>query len=127
MPIYEAKCPICGKEEDYFRKVADYQDTPECCGQKMEKQLSCPNLSPDIANWDTYVSPTTGRMISSKAQRRRDMAESGCRDWEGREQETKVAQQREKDFDKMLDKSAEKSAVEAWHTLPQETKKQLGA
>ena len=125
MPIYEAKCLTCGREEDYFRPVAQYLDTPECCGYKMEKLISAPNLSPDIANWDTYVSPATGKTISSKAQRRADMKASGCRDWEGMESEKKQAA-RNKEYDEVKqDKKLDESVRTAYAQLPSEKKAQL--
>lgn len=38
MPTYVSKCPECGHQQDYIRKVADMEDTPEHCGLKMIRQ-----------------------------------------------------------------------------------------
>lgn len=73
----------------------------------------------------SYQSPVSGQWIDTPRQRRNDLEASGSRPWEGREQEVKVAQQREKDFDKMLEKSAEKAAIESWQSMPSEKRKEL--
>lgn len=40
MPYYDAKCPSCGKEVEYLKKISDMYDTPICeCGIKMEKVI----------------------------------------------------------------------------------------
>lgn len=41
MPTYDAKCPACGKEQEYIRRVAQMLDTPVCeCGTKMDKVIT---------------------------------------------------------------------------------------
>jgi putative FmdB family regulatory protein len=107
MPLYTYQCE-CGSEFDRFLKLASYKEPQTCeCGKIAEKKLTFCSVSV----MEAYQSPVTGEWIETPRQ--------------GREQETKAAQDREKDFDKMLDKSAEKSAVEAWQALPSETKKVL--
>ena len=121
MPLYTYQCE-CGSEFDRFLKLASYKEPQTCeCGKIAEKKLTFCSVSV----MEAYQSPVTGEWIETPRQRRIDLKNSGSREWEGREQETKAAQDREKDFDKMLDKSAEKSAVEAWQALPTETKKVL--
>jgi putative FmdB family regulatory protein len=121
MPIYAYKCS-CGEKFDRFLKMANSSDPQHCqCGKVAEKQLTCCS----VAVMQSYQSPISGKWIDTPRQRRNDLNDNNCREWEGIEQETKVAHQREKDFDKMLDKSAEKSAIEAWQQLPQETKLEL--
>ena len=43
MPVYDYKCPSCGKQEDVMKKI-DLSDRKEkCeCGEVMEKQLHAP-------------------------------------------------------------------------------------
>jgi len=38
-----------------------------------------------------YQSPVTGKPVSGRVQRREDLKRTGCRPWEGREQEVKEA------------------------------------
>lgn len=45
MPIYTSKCSVCNKSQDYFRKIDDRADTPECCGKKTAKSLDTPMVS----------------------------------------------------------------------------------
>ena len=39
MPRYDAKCNKCQKTAEYIRPMAEMHDTPECCGEKMEKVI----------------------------------------------------------------------------------------
>jgi hypothetical protein len=73
----------------------------------------------------SYQSPVTNQWIDSPNQRKKDLAETNSRPWEGKEIETQMAQGREKEFDSMLDKSAEKAATSAFHDLPLATRKIL--
>jgi predicted nucleic acid-binding Zn ribbon protein len=45
MPTYTGKCEVCGELHTYIRKVADRNDTPECCGAKTTKVLDTPEIS----------------------------------------------------------------------------------
>lgn len=110
MPIYEALCLTCGKYHEYICHSSKCYDTPICCGVATDKRILTPPLTTfDIAPWDAYVSPATGKMVTSKAERREDMKASGCRDWEGMESEKRMAarakQYDEEKVDKKLDAS----------------------
>lgn len=123
--IYEAKCAICGRVEDYVRPIAERMNTPRCCWRPMEKViLTAPYGQPDIP---AYTSPITGRWVNSRAQRHEDMRRSGSRPWEGMEQESKVAQSRVKDAEKQSDAKIEQAAVAAWNQLAPEKRKVLEA
>lgn len=39
MPLYTSQCRICGKEYEYTAKIADRENTPECCGIRTEKTI----------------------------------------------------------------------------------------
>ena len=45
-----------------------------------------PLIVPDLPG---YESPATGQWVEGRAQRREDLKRSGCRPWEGKEQELK--------------------------------------
>ncbi len=45
MPTYTAACLDCGKVQDYFRKLSESGDTPDCCDTKMTKILVAPMVS----------------------------------------------------------------------------------
>ena len=74
MPIYGVKCNTCGKEDDIFRSLANYNDLPECCGIKMERVLSAPMVIADI---QPYISQKTGEVIKSRSHHRDHLKSHG--------------------------------------------------
>lgn len=74
MPLYEIQCSHCGKEDEVFRYVKDYDDLPECCGHKMKRKLSAPQVMADI---QPYKSQATGEWITSRSQHRRHLKANG--------------------------------------------------
>lgn len=121
--IYEAVCLKCGKYHTYIRKVADYLDTPECCGAKTDKRLlSAPMMRADIAPWDAFQSPATGKMITSYAERRADMKAAGCRDWEGMASETQNAARQKQYSEAENDAKLDRTVRTAWAQLSPEKK-----
>lgn len=81
MPLYAIKCKDCSAEEQIFRKIAERDSLPPCyvCGGDVERLIQAPAVVPDIPH---YVSPATGRLITSRAERREDLKASGSIAWE---------------------------------------------
>jgi len=123
MPIYEARCPVCSKQQEYYQTVVNCQDTPVCCGIKTEKViLSSPmGYVHNIA----YTSPIDGRPITTTKARKEDMARNNCRPWEGMEQEKKEAARRAMYEEQKQDKALEKTIEQAIKQLPDEKKAAL--
>ena len=71
----------------------------------------------DIAPWDAYESPATGKLITSYAERREDMKASGCRDWEGQDTERREAGKRKAEDEAKLDASIDATVRSAWANL----------
>jgi hypothetical protein len=118
MPVYQAVCLSCGKYHEYIRRVADCLDTPECCGTATSKRiLSAPMMRADIAPWDAYESPATGRLITSYAERREDMKRAGCRDWEGQDVERREAAKRKAQDEAKADAALDTTVRSAWAAL----------
>lgn len=118
MPIYQAVCLTCGKYHEYIRRAADCRDTPECCGTATDKRiLSAPMMRADIAPWDAYESPATGKFITSYAQRREDMKASGCRDWEGQDVERREISKRQAEDEAKADAAMDATVRTAWASL----------
>lgn len=118
MPIYQAVCLSCGKYHEYIRPAAACRDTPECCGASTDKRiLSAPMMRADIAPWDAYESPATGKLITSYAERREDMKASGCRDWEGQEVERREASKRKAEDEVRSDAALDATVRTAWASL----------
>lgn len=74
MPIYAIKCAHCGSAQDIYRPVAQYDDLPDCCGQKMQRQVTAPYVVTDI---QPYKSMITGEMITSRSQHRAHLKQHG--------------------------------------------------
>lgn len=74
MPLYEVKCSICGEHQDIFRSLANYDDLPDCCGQRTERVLSAPAVLADI---QPYQSMATGEWITSRSQHRDHLKSQG--------------------------------------------------
>lgn len=130
MPTYESECPQCGKRLEYIRSVSECELTPTCdeCGLITKKCIfTAPSMWMDIAPWEGYQSPTSGKYITSKAERREDLAKSKCRPWEGIEQEKKEAARKKQYQREALDKQADKAVEKAWQQVPESIKAGLGA
>jgi len=67
MPVYRIRCDNCGKETDIYRTVAQFDDLPDCHGQKMHRIIGAPFV---IAEIKPYRSMVTGQMIESRSQHR---------------------------------------------------------
>lgn len=116
MPIFESECLQCGRRHDYIRPVAQCHDTPTCCGEPTAKRIfSAPAGFPDIP---AYESPASGRMITSRAERREDFKRTGTREWEGLEAEKSEAERQRRYAEQELDKRVERTIGETLAALP---------
>lgn len=68
-------------------------------------------------NFDPFVSPVSDRVISSKRQHQEDLAASGCRVYEGREQETKEADKWQKEQESKIERNLEKTLHTTMHEI----------
>jgi putative FmdB family regulatory protein len=97
MPLYEVKCRTCGEHQDIFRKLADWDKLPECCGAITIRVLSAPAVFEDIK---PYKSMVTGEMISSRSHHRKHLITHNVREVGNDSTEQKVdhfAEKRKKD------------------------------
>lgn len=80
MPLYATLCSSCAQPGTVFRRVADRDNLPLCsCGGRVDRIITAPYISPDI---EPYVSPASGRVISSREQRKDEMERLGFRTYE---------------------------------------------
>ena len=110
MPLYEFKCED-GHVFDEFLKMADYDNPMTCsCGKPAKRQITATMLNMDIPNWDRYISPSTGKLITSYKDRKRDMKDSGCIDNDPsmKQNAERIRKQKETDLDKKIDETVEK-------------------
>jgi hypothetical protein len=124
VPVYEARCNVCGKVQEYFQTVVNCLQTPECCGVASEKVILSAPMG--YVQEIHYTSPIDGRPITTKQARLDDMARNNCRPWEGMEQEKKEAQRRVEYADQKLDKTLDKAIGETLAAMPSEKKAELG-
>ena len=90
MPTYESRCNICGEFHEYIKSVANYLDTPDCCGEKTQKLISAPMFTIEV-EMKRYTSPVNGNLITTRKERTEDLKKTGSRPYEGLEQEKKEA------------------------------------
>lgn len=48
MPMYSARCEVCGKNQTYFQTVANRASTPLCCAAPTTKMLDTPMVSANV-------------------------------------------------------------------------------
>lgn len=110
MPLYEFKCED-GHVFDEFLKLDDYDKPMTCeCGKPAKRQITATMINCDIPNWDRYISPSTGKLITSYKDRKRDMQESGCIDYDPgmKAHAAKIRQDKEKELDRKIDETVER-------------------
>lgn len=88
MPLYEYKCSH-NHSFTAFKALANYRDPVLCdaCRDTLDidnlgiKQLSAP-LSIRGDNFEPFISPASGKLISSHAERREDFKRTGTREYD---------------------------------------------
>lgn len=76
MPMYDVICKECGKTDVIFRKLADYNDLPECCDRIMSRIILSAPFVPQ--EFKPYQSQITGQMITDRGEHRRHLKHHGC-------------------------------------------------
>lgn len=111
MPVYVHKC-LKGHKFDLYLKLAELDNVQTCvCGEIAQRQISAPAFQVDFP---AYISPTTGKLISSRNQRREDLKASGCVEYEPSLKEEKDRKVREDELklEKTIDDHVEKTIYE---------------
>ena len=114
MPLYDFKCED-GHLFDEFLKLDEYDNPVTCqCGKSAKRQVTATMINFDIPNWDRYISPSTGKLITSYKERRQDMKESDCIDYDPgmRANAERIKKQKEKEFDARIDETVEKQILQ---------------
>lgn len=84
------------------------------------------SLSPTVWNdLPAYESPIDGRPVEGRRQRRNDLARTGCRPYEGREQESREAAKVRAEHERKLDLRVEESVHRTWHEMPEAVRRTL--
>lgn len=121
MPIYQFR--HCDQIFERFLKLADYNSDQFCvCGEKAEKIFTSPMIRPDLP---AYQSPIDGKWVEGRQARLRDLARSGCVEYEpSMVQESQKKRDRE---DQLLEKRIEESVSEQIHNMPSSKRARLMA
>jgi hypothetical protein len=124
MPFYDYECPQCEKAYVAYRPIDKRHDAGACkyCPDSPQVRLV---ISPvrgivkfPAAGGKGYVSATTGKYIDTERARRDDLKRSGCRPYEGFEQESKEAARIRAAEEKAADQKLHESVSRAYHQLP---------
>ena len=125
MPLYELLCDN-GHKFDRFIKLQNIDEPQICeCNAPAHRLISACMFSIDATNFPAYQSPTTGKWITSKTQRREDMAVSGCVDYEPSliDHSQKRMAREDAELDKKVDEHIEKTIYE----MPVQKREKLAA
>lgn len=102
-----------------------YVGVPGGGWQEVSNGFVAPTAPAVWGDLPAYESPIDGRVVEGRAQRREDLKRSGCRPWEGMDQERKEGQRHTAENEARLDRSAERAAGEAWAQLHPRHKRAL--
>ena len=107
--------------------VKSEKDCPKCgMANKLTPFVSTPMMQATTFRvFEAFESPATGRVITSESARKRDMKESGCRQWEGIEQEKKYAAKAKAEEMQKEEKQVESWVAETYQNLPLDKKQVL--
>ena len=114
MPIYTYVCDN-GHQFDRFLKLKDYRELQTCdCGAASKKKIMPTMINCDMQPWDRYISPVSGKPITSYKERNKDMEEHGCVDYDPgvRTDTTSHMKREDAKLEKKMDDFVEKSIQE---------------
>ena len=113
MPLYTYECPK-GHQFDRILSLKNYKQPQTCeCGLEAKRKIMPTMVNCDMQPWDRYISPATGKVITSYKERRRDMEESGCVDYEPSmvKHQTKHMEDEDAKLEKAMDETVEKEIM----------------
>jgi len=123
MPIYVYKCDN-DHEFERFLSLELYNLPQTCdCGAKSQKVIKPTMLNCDIAPWDSYISPASGKLITSYKERDADMKETGTVDYDEGVKADSI--RKRKADDKKLDKIVDETVEKAFEAMPVRKKEKL--
>lgn len=113
--IYGTKKPVRGKfrwcqETQSFLPINEWLEKYGQPEKPKGPLIFCNHFEP-------FISPVTGRVISSKREHEYDMHSTGSRVYEGREQETKEAQKWQKEQESKLEAELDETLNRTWHQI----------
>ena len=123
MPVYVFECKN-GHKFDRFLSLKNYDKPQTCeCGESAKRKIVATMVSCDMQPSDYYISPVSGKRITSYKQRKEDMKANGCVDYEPSMK--KLQQERIYKEDKELEKQVEKTVEKEWERMPTQKREKL--
>jgi len=125
MPLYTYECSN-GHRFDRILKLKDYLTKQTCdCGADTKKLILPTMINCDIAPWDRYISPVSGKPITCYKERREDMKRHDCVDYEPSmvKHQTKHMNDEDAKLEKAMDETVEKEIL----AMPVKKKEKLAA
>ena len=123
MPIYVYQCKD-GHQFDVYKSIKNIDRKEVCkCGKSADRKIVPTMINCDMQTWNRYVSPTTGKLITSYRERREDMARSNCVEYDPgmkRDYDNGV-----KRADEKLEKSIDQTVEREWEKMPSSKKERL--
>lgn len=124
MPLYNYRCPTCGKSEEKFLRIAELNNSPLCSCKAglMVRQL--PERISVLADFPSYSCPITGVEIRGRRAHEENLKRHNCRILEAGETAAYVKRQKAEE-EKFISAVGE-SAVKEVLAMPAEKREQLG-
>ena len=130
MPTYEYRCTKCEHTQDAFRSIAERQNGPECeeCGSETKQRITAVNIGAYSTKvMEPFESPANpGKVITSHRAMEEDMKRSGCRRWEGLDQERKEVKRKSDASNAKLEKAVDENLKKQIAQMPTDKRKRLG-
>lgn len=132
MPVYEYACQACGTQVDWSNKIDErHTHAPICngCDQQMKLQIpACMGVVRfPAAGGQEYISPVSGKAITTHRERVEDLKRSGCRPYEGFESESRQAARVRAEQEKKQDAKLHESVARAYYQLSPDKRRILNA
>lgn len=122
MPFYTFHCIRCDRVHEEYRHISQRHDGPLCCEEKTKLVIVPPAVAPDLPG---YESPVTGKWVEGRSARREDLKITGCRPYEGPEQERKEAARRKQYEEKQADAKLRESLMKTFYSMPESKRRAL--
>ena len=109
MPLYTYSCEN-GHQFDRILKLKDYKQPQICeCGLPAKRKIMPTMVNCDMQPWDRYISPVSGKPITSYKERREDMAKHDCVDYEPslKKHIKRDSEEAERKLEKAMDETVE--------------------
>lgn len=111
MPLYDYRCPK-GHEFDFVAPMSESSQPRTCpCGEVASRIIKPVRVFGDI---EPYISPASGRLITSKRERVEDFRRTGTREYELGEKEDMLRRKAsiEQEIDNKVDDIVMRTAAE---------------